>query len=176
VSGRWTFVAVGGLAMLAGALLWFVQRPQPALDAPRIAPSALFASTFQRLDQTPVALREYAGKVLVLNFWATWCAPCREEMPAFDRLQSRLGSAHVRFVGLTGDDATRVARFLAEHPVSYPILLGGDRVDSLAKALGDRDGVLPFTVVVDPEGRVVTQHVGTYSAAELAAILHRAIP
>jgi peroxiredoxin len=79
-----------------------------------------------------------------------------------------------QILGLTSDDPERVARFAEEVPVSYPLLLGGPEVDALAVALGNRDRVLPFTVVLDSQGRVVEQHVGAYSEAGLADVIARA--
>lgn len=174
MSGRWVFLGVGVLAMLAGTGLWLATRAPPVVGAPRIDGAAVLASTFQRIDATPESLGQFAGQPIVLNFWATWCAPCRAEMPAFDRLQERMGRARVRFVGLSRDDPSRVKRFLAEVPVSYPLLVGGPEVDALASALGNRVGVLPFTVVLDGDGHVIAQHVGAYSTDALTQAIERA--
>jgi thiol-disulfide isomerase/thioredoxin len=72
------------------------------------------------------ALRQWQGKVLVLNFWAPWCPPCREEIPDFIRLQERHGQAGLQFVGVALDDPDKVAAFVDETGINYPILLGGD--------------------------------------------------
>jgi thiol-disulfide isomerase/thioredoxin len=173
VSSRWLFLAVGVLAMLAGSASWLAHRASPQLAPARVAPEALFATSLRDPAGRPHKLGDYAGKVLVLNFWATWCAPCRAEMPAFDRVQGRLG-AQAQILGLTSDEPARVARFADEVPVSYPLLVGGPEVDALAVALGNRDRVLPFTIILDPRGRVFAQHVGTYSERALEEVIARA--
>lgn len=173
MSSRWLFLAVGVLAMLAGAASWLAHRERPRIAPAQVAPEALFATSLHDAAGAPRTLGRYAGKPLVLNFWATWCAPCRAEMPAFSRVQQRLGS-QAQILGLTSDEPARVARFADEVRVSYPLLLGGPEVDALSVALGNRDRVLPFTVVLDADGRVVEQHVGAYSEAGLEEAIARA--
>jgi thiol-disulfide isomerase/thioredoxin len=173
MSSRWLFVAVGLLAMLAGSASWLAHRGLPQVAPARVAPEALFATSLHDTAGHPQKIGDYAGKVLVLNFWATWCAPCRAEMPAFSRVQARLGT-QAQILGLTSDDPERVARFADEVPVAYPLLVGGPEVDALAVALGNHDRVLPFTVVLDPHGRVVEQHVGAYSESALGEVIARA--
>ena len=175
MGNRWLFAAVGLLAMIAGAVLWVAHRSESHVAAPRLAPAALFATTLRDTGGKPQRLGQYAGKVLVLNFWATWCPPCRAEMPAFSRMQERWATRGVQFLGLTSDDPARVERFSRDLPVSYPLLLGGPEVDDLAMALGNRDRLLPFTVVVGGDGHVLTQNVGTYSEVDLASVLSRAV-
>jgi thiol-disulfide isomerase/thioredoxin len=173
MSSRWLFVAVGVLAMLAGSASWLAHRERPGIAPAHVAPQAVFATSLHDIERRPHKLGDYAGKVLVLNFWAPWCAPCRAEMPAFSRVQARMGT-RAQILGLTSDDPERVARFAEEVPVSYPLLLGGPEVDALAVALGNRDRVLPFTVVLDSQGRVVEQHVGAYSEVALENVISRA--
>jgi thiol-disulfide isomerase/thioredoxin len=173
MSSRWLFVAVGVLAMVAGSASWLAHRERPRIAPPLVARQAVFATLLHDTARRPHKLGDYAGKVLVLNFWAPWCAPCRAEMPAFSRVQARMGT-RAQILGLTSDDPERVARFAEEVRVSYPLLLGGPEVDALAVALGNRDRVLPFTVVLDSQGRVVEQHVGAYSEAGLADVIARA--
>jgi len=107
------------------------------------------------------------GKVTLVDFWATWCAPCREEMPAFARLQSRWADRNVQFVGLANDDPRRVERFGKELGIPYPLWVGGDEVGELSKRLGNRLGVLPHTVLVDRDGQVLESRVGPYSESLL---------
>lgn len=171
MTSRWIFAAVGLLALLAGIALWLGEDRSPRTGAPDLAPGVLYAATFADPTGAVQSLAKFQGKILVLNFWATWCAPCREEMPAFSRLQSRWQGRDVQFVGLANDDPARVARFAKELAIGYPLLVGGGDVDELARRLGDVDGVLPFTVIVDPAGAVVKQRAGAYTEAVLAAIL-----
>ena len=114
---------------------------------------------------------------MVVNFWATWCTPCREEMPGFVKLQSRWQARGVQFVGLAQDDAAKVAAFGRELGINYPLWLGGAEVMTLSRRLGNRLGVLPHTVLLDPQGRVVESRIGIYQEealeARLAAITGR---
>jgi len=171
VSLRWTFAAVALLAVLAGVGLWALNRPEPRVQSVKLPPDVLYSMSFRDLDGKARSLGEFRGDLLVLNFWATWCAPCREEMPGFSRLASTWKDAGVRFVGLTGDDPHAVERFLREVPVSYPVFLAGEDADRWARRLGNRDALLPFTVIIDPAGRIVARKVGVYSAPDLAAQL-----
>jgi len=171
MSARWLFAIVGVTAMLAGAGLWLANRPQPPTGPPSVTPEALFAATFHDAAGEPQSLARFRGKVVVLNFWATWCAPCRAEMPAFSRLQAEWAGRNVQFVGVADDDPVRVREFGQELSIGYPLLVGGAEVDDLAQRLGNRDRVVPFTVVLDAQGRVRAQKVGAYSEAELRAEL-----
>ena len=97
------FAAVGAAALLAGGLLWHFGRPgrvPRAMPAPvvAIAPAAIYAATFTDAAGSPRALGQFQGKVVVVNFWATWCEPCRAEMPAFQKLHERWAGRGVQFV------------------------------------------------------------------------------
>ena len=162
------FSGVALLAALAGTALWLGERStvpsSPPPDA--IAPAALHAATFRDAAQAPQSLGQFAGRVLVINFWASWCAPCRAEMPAFSRVHGRWSSRGVAFVGLSAETPDVVRRFATEVPVSYPLWTGAE-AETLARRLGNRLGVLPYTVILDPAGRVLEVRVGPYTEAEL---------
>ena len=172
LGARWFFAGVGLLAILAGISLWLANEPsRPRAGNPQLAPAALYAATFRDAQGVEQPLGLYQGKILVLNFWATWCAPCREEMPAFSRLQARWAGRNVQFVGLAEDEPERVERFRQEVTVSYPIYSGLGDVGELARRLGDGDGLLPFTVVFDEQGRVIEQRLGPFAERDLDALL-----
>ena len=176
MSIRWLFALVGLLAALAGTALWLATRPpSPPADAAQLSPGALMAATFRDLENQPHALGEFQGKIVVLNFWATWCAPCREEMPGFERLQAEWGPRGVQFVGISNEEPAKVARFARPLGVTYPLWTGGDEVQEMSRRLGNERSVLPHTVVLDPTGRVVESRVGAYPERELADGLARLV-
>lgn len=176
-SGR-LFLAIGVLAAAAGTSLWYWARPipraipaAPTLAAPAIAPAALYAATFTDGEGVSRSLGQFQGRVVVVNFWATWCGPCRAEMPAFERLHRRWAERGVRFVGLSGEEAQAAARFGRELGITYPLWTGGDEVQELSRRLGNGMSVLPHTVLLGPSGEVLEQRVGPYTEADLESRL-----
>lgn len=176
LSAGWLFGAIGLLAVAAGAGLWWGTRTPastPAVTRPSIAPAALLATTFTDVRGERRALAQFQGKVVLLNFWATWCAPCREEMPAFNRLQQRWASAGVQFVGVSAEDPALVERFGRSLAIGYPLWTGGDEVRELSRRLGNASAVLPHSVLIGPGGEVLDVKVGAYKEPELEALLGR---
>lgn len=114
--------------------------------------TTLWDSTLSDYTGKPYPLAQFKGKALIVNFWATWCEPCREEMPEI----SALASAHpeVAVLGLAIDEAAAVHEFVESTPVRYPLLIAEDEGMPLAEALGNHKGVLPYTVVISAEGVV----------------------
>ena len=100
---------------------------------------------------------EWDGEVVLLNFWASWCPPCRREIPAFIDLQEDFGDEGLQIVGVAIDDRQAVIDFTDPMGVNYPILLGGEEGIGIAEAYGNRMGVLPYTILVDREGRIVNR-------------------
>lgn len=117
-----------------------------------------------------VRFEQWRGRVLVVNFWATWCAPCREEMPEFVRLQEELGGRGLQFVGIAVDQADKVLTFGREINVNYPLVIGGYGAMELSKVLGNRLNALPFTVVFNRTGGVAHVQLGPLKEKELRAI------
>lgn len=116
-------------------------------------------------------LAQWKGKVVVVNFWATWCVPCREEMPQFVKAQNELGGRGLQFVGIAIDQPDKIDVFASELNLNYPALVGGYGAIELSKAMGNRLGALPFTVIVDRAGRVAHTQLGPLKDAELRSIL-----
>ena len=166
------FMAIGVAALLAGATLWHLARPvrSPAsapAPAPAIAPAAIYAAGFTDTSGAARSLGQFQGQVIVVNFWATWCAPCRAEMPAFERLHQRWSGRGVRFVGLSDEPAATAGRFGRELAIGYPLWVGRDQAAELSRRLGNNLGVLPHTVILGPQGTILEQRVGPYTEAEL---------
>lgn len=119
------------------------------------------------LDGQEVASSRWAGKVLVLNFWTTWCPPCLRELPLFDELQRTYADAGLQVVGIAIDEKEDVERFLAEHPVDFPILLGDMDTIELSRRLGNQRQGLPFTMIFDPHGKRVHGQAGEITRTTL---------
>ena len=162
-------------ALAAGVLLWlFAHAPDHEVSVD-IAPSAILAATFADPAGNRQSLGQFEGKVVVLNFWATWCAPCREEMPAFVRAERRWAGRGVQFVGIANEDPRRVARFGRDMGVDYPLWVGGEEVGEFSRRLGNRLGALPYTVILDGTGVPKRAKVGAYSEPELEAALEKVV-
>ncbi len=106
------------------------------------------------------SLNQWQGQKLLVNFWATWCAPCRKEMPDLVRWQNELMKKGLQVIGIAVDDADSVRAYLKESPVNYPILLAPETGALLSAELGNRMGVLPFSVFVGRDGIVELTHTG----------------
>lgn len=124
----------------------------------------------------PVSSTSWAGKVVVMNFWATWCPPCLREMPLFIRTQAAYADSPLTFVGVAIDRPEAVRAFIAEHPVNFPILIGGTDAVDISRRLGNRLQALPFTVIFDQHGRRVLSHPGEVSRETLKEQVTRLLP
>ncbi|PWB48024.1 MAG: TlpA family protein disulfide reductase [Nitrosomonadales bacterium] len=140
--------------------------------APQAGTAKIFAASLPDLDGKPQALKQWQGKILVLNFWAPWCPPCRAETPGFIRLQEKYRAQGVVFVGVALDQKDKVQAFADEMGVNYPILLGENDAVELAKAAGNRLGGLPFTAVFGKNGAIAATVTGEYKAEALENTLN----
>jgi peroxiredoxin len=172
---RWRFWAVavtaGLLAMAAGLYFGGNAADRGSDDAQGNGARTLFGVTLPDTNGNEQSLGQWKGKVLVVNFWATWCAPCRDEMPEFVKAQRQLGSRGLQFVGIAIDQPDKVQEFSAEIGLNYPALIGGYGAIELSKTLGNRLGALPFTVIVDRSGRIVHTQLGPLREASLKSIV-----
>ena len=116
-------------------------------------------------------LSEWQGKLIAINFWATWCAPCREEIPAFVELQQKYQSQGLQFVGIALQQADEIRDFINEYNVNYPSLIGGDEVIKIASELGNNIGAMPYTVLINTEGKIAFTHRGPLTREEAEAVV-----
>ena len=162
------FLAV---AVLAGAAGFYFSRgglTSPVADG---AAQSLMLVSLSDPSGKSQTMSQWRGKVLVVNFWATWCAPCREEIPALMRVQHKYASNGVQFVGIAIDNVSKVRDYAEEMRIDYVLLIGGMETLGITEGLGNRAGVLPFTVVLDRAGKVVYAHAGALTEALLGAVL-----
>jgi len=120
-------------------------------------------------------IKEWQGKILVLNFWATWCGPCRHEIPAFNAIQKKYAQRNVQFLGLAYDDKAAISRFTSIIPVDYPILYGDEEVMDLSIEYGNLQAILPFTVFVNSHGKVFHIAEGALTEQATESILTKAL-
>jgi thiol-disulfide isomerase/thioredoxin len=121
---------------------------------------ALFAATFPDSQGRTQALGQWQGKVLLVNFWATWCSPCREEMPELSRLQEKYRAGGLAVIGIATDDVDKMREFAQQNPVTYPLLAGDFEATNLAAGLGNDKNILPYTVTIGRDGKVVASYFG----------------
>ena len=168
----WALASVVAVAAL-GVGVYFGERSLYPSDAPPAGngANAVFGLKLPDQDGNEQAFAQWRGKILVVNFWATWCAPCREEMPLFKAAQQRLGPKGLQFVGIAADQADKVREFVSESHPDYPTVIGGFGAIELSRTLGNRVGALPFTVIIDRSGRIVQTQLGPFNEAKLNGIL-----
>ncbi len=137
----------------------------------KVAVNAIFALNLPDLDGRPQPLAQWRGKVLVVNYWASWCKPCVDEMPALSRMNSHYAAWGVQFVGIGLDDAEKLAAFVRTTPVSYPVLVASPA----AATPGLQVKGLPYTVVIGRDGRIEMTRLGRIDEESLEPILRRLI-
>lgn len=140
-------------------------RPRPGPEAGLLLELPAFA--YPDLEGVSRASEEWLGSVLVLNFWATWCPPCRDEIPGFIEFQERHGTQGLQFVGIAIDSEHEVADFADGIGINYPILLGETDAIALSQSLGNRFSGLPFSAIFDRSGKLVHTQAGELKRADL---------
>jgi len=162
-------LAAGALLAAAGGVgVNLMMRKGGADEA---AVNALWSLPLQDLSGAPQPLTRWKGKVLVVNFWATWCEPCREEVPALVRTHAKYASKGVEIVGISLDSVAKVKPFAEEFKISYPLVIASIDAIDVTKKLGNNAGGLPYTLVLDARGQARTRRLGGITEAQLSEAL-----
>ena len=174
---------LAALITAAAASLWLSRdTPTPAANpadgpaADGVSYAALLATAFPDLQGRPQSLGQWQGKLLFINFWATWCGPCKEEMPVFDAIFRENASKGVQVIGIAADTADKVRNFQAQTPVSYPLLPDSDGALAFSRRMGNRLGVLPHTLVFSGSGQLLLNKIGPLTQAEMELIVKENLP
>lgn len=166
---RAALIAVAAALALAAGLFahlsWHTGSPDTA------AVSALTLAQFQDLGGRPGSINDWRGRVVIVNFWASWCPPCREEIPGLISIQRQFAAKGVQVVGIAVDSVENARTSAAELKIDYPVLIAGIEVIDLTRKLGNRAGALPYTVILNREGKVIATHLGLISEADLARLI-----
>lgn len=173
-----TPLVIIGLMILAGSAGFFMQNlmskdKEPMQSVQRTSPTDMLLIGLPRpefemadLDGKIHSVSEWDGKVLVLNFWAPWCTPCKKELPIFMEMQEKYQDQGLQFLGLAVDTPDSVKQFLTEMPLNFPTLVGEDDAMKIASIYGNNIGALPYTVIINRSGKIIFTRKGDIKQAE----------
>jgi len=158
------FSAAAIVALSAGVWFraYFMDGPQPPLPeaVSKQGAQAILTANLPDIEGQLQTVSQWQGNVLVVNFWATWCTPCREEIPEFIDMQNKFAEQGLIFIGIAIDREDKVISYANEFGMNYPVLIGGLESMSLAEAAGNQMSVLPYTVVFDRQGNIAETFLG----------------
>ena len=157
--------AVAVMAAVAG--VWFGQ----SFIYPRTEPAAQTDFNLPDMQGKSHSLAAWPDRLIILNFWATWCPPCREEIPAFIELQNRHGADGVQVVGIAIDTLEQVERYYQTTGMNYPVLMGGEDAMRIMTDFGNNSGSLPYSVIIGRQGQIIARKLGAMTLDELEGIL-----
>jgi thiol-disulfide isomerase/thioredoxin len=164
---HWAIIATAAVVALAGGLAIGLEHRA----AGKRAIETLYATSLPDLDSHPQSFSQWKNKTLLINYWATWCAPCREEIPALIRIQSRYSSKNLQIVGIALDSPDQVLGFAKSYGINYPLFIGGVGMMDLMHSQGNDIGALPFTLVVSPGGNSTQTHLGALSEQQMESMI-----
>ncbi len=166
------FLLLSVAAVFAGvAGMWLGQHfhpstPSTAIAVP-LASTLTVAFSLPEIHGRSRSIQDWNGKIRIVNFWATWCPPCREEIPELINAQQRLGPRGLQIIGVAVDRTSRVVRFYKDKKMNYPVLLGEQDGMQLMTRYGDAEGGLPYSIILDRQGRIVASKLGAFTGASL---------
>ncbi|MEI7783671.1 MAG: TlpA disulfide reductase family protein [Betaproteobacteria bacterium] len=163
---RWVYGAVAGAAAATGlGLAWWARRP--VAPAAAGGDPAFWGAQLDTPSGAPLALASLRGKPLLLNFWATWCPPCIEELPLIESFYQQNKGRGWQVLAIAIDQPSAVRQWLQRSPLSFAVALGGLEGSDMSKRLGNANGGLPFSVAFSAQGEVSARKLGQLSAADL---------
>jgi len=168
LNNQWFVAAMAIAALLTGLSVQqrLVQKSEAKPPLP-VAVAFTLPDSSGRLRHS----REWLGKVVIVNFWATWCPPCLKEIPEFIQLQQEMGERGLQFIGIALDGFEEVKEYTKTTAVNYPLLIAPDEGVALSAELGNHLGVVPYSVVIDRDGTIVhTQH-GVFSTKQILKVI-----
>jgi thiol-disulfide isomerase/thioredoxin len=158
----------GAIALFFAAIgIYFgIQHHTPAKpESPAVA--NFFAQQLEDSEGQMHTLSEWQGKTLIVNFWATWCAPCVEEMPELTALQTELAPSNIQILGIGIDSPSNIREFAAKYKITYPLYIAGITGTELSRQFGNTNGGLPFTVIIGPKGDIKKTYLGRLKMDQL---------
>ncbi|MES2024750.1 MAG: TlpA disulfide reductase family protein [Pseudomonadota bacterium] len=160
----------GAIALFFAAVgIYFGTKHHTPADPESPAVANFFAQQLEDSNSKMQPLSQWQGKTLIINFWATWCAPCVEEMPELTELQTELLPKNIQILGVGIDSANNIREFATKYKITYPLYIAGINGSELSRQFGNQAGGLPFTVIIGPKGDVKKTYLGRLKMDQLRA-------
>jgi len=170
-------IAVAGAALIAGVVVARFVHVDDIATTPvasqKIMPTEMVDFSLPDTDGKLHDINEWRGKIVVLNFWATWCPPCRAEVPLFVDTQEKFRKDGLVIVGVAIDKRQDVANFIDSYFINYPVLVSEADNTELMARYGNRIATLPYSVVMDRNGKIIETHAGAYKKDQLYNVLNK---
>lgn len=166
---RRAWLAAAGVAVVAGGTAYALRRQPVVSRQPGPVEEAFWQTAFSQLDGATLRMASLRGQNLLVNFWATWCPPCVDELPLLSAFHNENRPKNWQVLGLAVDQPSAVKRFQAQNPLSFPVALAGMDGTEVSRSLGNSSGGLPFTVIFSSAGAVVHRKIGRLTPDDLSA-------
>lgn len=160
-------IIIAGVIALVGGV--FVQSLPNKEQISSLPPTLEFS--LPDLQGRQRAISEWQGKILIINFWATWCPPCLKEIPEFINLQNELNDKGLQFIGIAVEDRETIEQYLKTIAINYPILVGGGEAITLSQQLGNIINTVPFSIIVNKQGQIIHRHPGELNRDKIIEII-----